>query len=169
MNTLLPSITPAISVGLSQPQGYRVPQEFTDSDGITWKLAKAYNDASHDLPDVKRVHATAAWNHSFLGSLQTPLYVYVLEGILQPRTNLEQPCRVLLSWFSTKNVPEWTPQMITEQEWLKANMYVAEAKDSRLSKLQALCNVTEPVKEETKETELLDIPELNMEKKSKKA
>ena len=64
-----------------------------------------------------------------------------MEGIKKPRIETEAPVRVLYQWFSTKNNPQFTPQIISGNEWHRANVYTAPISDSRVSKLSALCGV----------------------------
>ena len=61
--------------------------------------------------------------------------------IKKPRIETEAPVRVLYQWFSTKNNPQFTPQIISANEWHRANVYTAPISDSRVSKLSALCGV----------------------------
>ena len=162
-NTLLPSLVPNVTLGLTQIEGYSLPDKFKDSDGITWTLEKAYTNSLRDLPDPNRVQITNLWNHKFLGDIKTPVYVYVIEGTILPRTPSEKTVRVLFQWFSQTNVKDWTIASISQSEWLMANMYVANTTDSRMSKLKALCNYTdkEPVSPEPNtQVGLLSVPEV---------
>lgn len=171
-NNLLPSLVPNITLGLTQIDGYSLPEKFKDSDGITWTLEKSYTNSLRDLPDPNRVQITNLWNHKFLGDIKTPVYVYVVEGTILPRTQSEKPVRVLFQWFSAINIKDWNMASISQSEWLMANMYVANVSDSRMSKLKALCNYTEkePVHPEPNTSVgLLDIPEITEIKKTKKA
>ena len=171
-NTLLPSLVPSISLGLTQVNDYKVPEKFKDSDGVTWSLEKSYSNSTRDLPDPNRVQITNIWNHKFLGDIKSPVYVYVIEGTILPRTQAEKPSRVLFQWFSANNVKEWNLACITPQEWAMANMYIASVSDSRMSKLKAICNYTdkEPISPEpSTPIGLLDIPEISSgSKKDKK-
>ena len=162
-NNLLPSLVPNVTLGLTQIDSYTVPEKFKDSDGITWVLEKSYTDPLRNLPDPNRIQITNIWNHKFLGDIKTPVYVYVVEGTILPRTPSEKPVRVLLQWFSQTNIKDWSLASISQPEWLMANMYVANVSDSRMSKLKALCNYSdkEPVAPETNtQVGLLDIPEI---------
>ena len=46
---------------------------------------------------------------------------------------------VLYQWFSTSFNKQFTPQMISQAEWHKANVYSSDLMDSKVSKLYALC------------------------------
>ena len=50
----------------------------------------------------------------------------------------------MYQWFSQTFVPKFDPTMITEKEWLKANIYSAPIVDSRVSKLYAICHIAAP-------------------------
>lgn len=141
-NPLLPNpVTGArATLGLNQIEGFEPVAAFTDEGNTQWRLAKAASNSTVDIPDPKSMQVTDYWNHEFLG-LKTKLYVYVVEGIKQPRVETEQPTRVLYQWFSTKFVPTFHPNMITDAEWLKANVYSAAVLNARVSKLKAICKV----------------------------
>lgn len=165
--TLIPSsslaqIAPRAVLGLTQVEGYEPAQNFADSSGVAWILAKASSDSTRDVPDPKAVQITDYWNHEF-PNIRQKVYVYVVEGIRVPRVETEQPSRILYQWFSPVFIPKFDPTMITEREWLKANVYVASMGDTRLSKLNAICKVKAQEKiQETKpeEESLLRVEEL---------
>jgi hypothetical protein len=127
-------------LGLRQMANFGITREFKDSDGKLWKLVKSANDASVEVPDPAFVQITDYWNHDFPNS-NGKVFIYVVEGIKRPRVDTERPVRVLYQWFSTKNNPQFTPQMISGNEWRRANVYTAQIQDSRVSKLSALCGV----------------------------
>lgn len=127
-------------LGLRQMMNFNITHDFKDSDGKQWKLVKSANDASVEVPDPAFVQITDYWNHDFPNS-NGKVYIYVVEGIKRPRVDTERPVRVLYQWFSTKNNPQFTPQMISANEWRRANVYTAQIQDSRVSKLSALCGV----------------------------
>ena len=165
--TLIPGsslspIAPRAVLGLTQVEGYEPVQSFADSSGVAWVLAKASSDSTRDVPDPKAVQITDYWNHEF-PNIKQKVYVYVVEGIRVPRVETEQPSRILYQWFSPVFIPKFDPTMITEREWLKANVYVASMGDTRLSKLNAICKVKAQEKiQETKpeEESLLRVEEL---------
>lgn len=131
-------------LGLTQIEGYRPVEKFTDGGNAQWSLVKSYFDGSRDVPDPKSIQIVDFWDHKFLGVKDdVQLYVYVVEGVRQPRVETEQPCRVLYQWFSKAFVKDFNPGMITEREWLKANVYAAPMADARMSKLQAICRAGE--------------------------
>lgn len=138
------------NLGLTQIDKFVPVQKFTDSDNIEWSLVKASSDGTVAIPDPKAIHIIDYWNHEYPNiNTASKIYVYVVEGIKQPKVDTEQASRVLYQWFSLKWVPSFTPSMITENEWLKANVYAASLSDSRVSKLNAICKVsTTPSKED---------------------
>ena len=128
------------TLGLNQIENYEPVPEFVDSCNVRWQLVKAAGNATVEIPNPKNIQITDYWNHAFVG-INSKIYVYVVEGIKQPRVETERPTRVLYQWFSTTMVKQFTPQMITDREWMKANVYAAPMQDSRVSKLYALCKV----------------------------
>ena len=127
-------------LNLTQIEGYKPVQAFTDENNTRWELIKSYFDGSRDVPDPKALKILEYWDHPFLGLKEDQqLYVYVVEGIRPPRVETEQPCRLLYQWFSKLFVKDFNPSMISEREWLKANVYAAPVLDGRMSKLRAIC------------------------------
>lgn len=161
-------MVPNVTLGLTQISNYNPPDKFKDSNGVVWTLEKSYTDSLRDLPDPNRIQISNVWNHKFLGDIKTPTYVYVIEGTVLPRTPVEKPVRILLQWFSKINVKSWDLASISKEEWLMANMYIANVSDSRMSILKALCSYTdkEPDNPEPAQVGLLDIPELNISQSS---
>lgn len=152
--TLIPSasiaqIAPRAVLGLTQVEGYEPVQSFTDSSGVNWILSKASSDSTRDVPDPKSVQISDYWNHEF-PNIKQKVYVYVVEGIRVPRVETEQPSKILYQWFSPVFIPKFDPTMITDREWLKANVYTASIGDTRVSKLNAICKIN--VKEKVQET-----------------
>ena len=131
---------------LNQLEGWEPVQDFTDSTGVHWQLAKAATDSTRDIPDPKSVQFMAAWNHEFPAKLSQKVYVYAVEAIRPPRVATEQPSMLLYQWFSTVKM-DFNPGMITDREWLKANVYAAPLIDSRMSKLLAICKVKAPAQQ----------------------
>ena len=132
---------PLQTLMLNQLEGWEPVTDFTDSTGVHWQLAKAATDSTRDIPDPKTVQFMAAWNHEFPAKLSQKVYVYAVEAIRPPRVATEQPSMLLYQWFSTVKM-DFNPSMITDREWLKANVYSAEVVDARVSKLNALCKVS---------------------------
>lgn len=128
------------TLGLRQLSKFNIVNAFKDSDGKQWRLVKSANDSSVEIPDPSFVQVTDYWNHEFPNS-NGKVFIYVVEGIKKPRIETEAPVRVLYQWFSTKNNPQFTPQLISSNEWHRANVYTAPISDSRVSKLSALCGV----------------------------
>jgi len=131
---------PLQTLMLNQLEGWEPVQEFTDSANVHWVLAKAATDSTRDIPDPKTVQFVGAWNHEFPAKLSQKVYVYAVEAIRPPRVATEQPSMLLYQWFSTVKM-DFNPMMITDREWLKANVYAAPLVDSRMSKLLAICKV----------------------------
>ena len=131
---------PLQTLMLNQLEGWEPVTDFTDSTGVHWQLAKAATDSTRDIPDPKTVQFVGAWNHEFPAKLSQKVYVYAVEAIRPPRVATEQPSMLLYQWFSTVKM-DFNPQMITDREWLKANVYAAPLVDSRMSKLLAICKV----------------------------
>jgi len=154
------------SLGLNQIEGFTPVSKFVDDTNTEWTLAKASNDSTVDIPDPKTLQITDFWNHEFPKPLKnTKLYIYVVEGIRQPRVETEQPTRVLYQWFSTTRIMDFTPAMISDKEWLKANVYSAPVISARVSKLNALCQVPSDSLAKSKEMEdkLIKVEELSNE------
>lgn len=131
------------TLSLNQVEGFEPVKAFRDQSNTEWTLVKAASNSTVGIPDPKTLQITDFWNHAFpRKDLQNKLYVYVVEGIKQPQVETERPTKVLYQWFSPIFVPQFTPQMISQREWLKANVYSAEVVDARVSKLNALCKVS---------------------------
>ena len=142
------------ALALNQIQGFEPVQSFKDESNTSWVLVKEASNSTIDIPDPKSLQIVDYWNHEFPG-LKSKLYIYVVEGIKQPRVETEQPTRIMYQWFSTVFVPTFTPQMISEREWLKANVYAAPVLNARVSKLKALCKITDAPKPEPAQDERL--------------
>ena len=133
------------TLGLTQIENFQPVQSFVDDTNTKWTLVKAYADSTVDVPDPKTLQIVDCWNHKFVGLKEDKqLYVYVVEGIRLPRVETEQPSRVLFQWFSQVCIKDFAPQMITEREWMKANVYAAPVVNGRVSKLCAICRVQAP-------------------------
>lgn len=162
-NVSIPAFAPKAVLGLTQINGYEPVKKFVDSAGISWDLLKSSSDSTRDIPDPKQVQITDYWNHEF-PNIKQKVYVYVVEGIRIPRVETERPSKVLYQWFSSVFIPKFDPTMVTDREWMKANVYAAAIGDSRTSKLNAICRVQQetvnPAAEEPANA-LLDVKELN--------
>ena len=157
----IPPLSPSASLGLNQIEGFQPVQGFVDETNTRWTLVKAASNSTIDIPDPKTLQVLDYWNTEFPG-IKTKLYVYVVEGVKPPRVETEQSTRVMYQWFSTRFVREFTPQMITEREWLRANVYAAPIVNARMSKLRAICHIAngaQPVPEQN--DNLLKVEELN--------
>ena len=132
--------TPISTLNLTQIQDFNPIKRFTDSANTEWSLVKASTDSTIDIPNPKDIQIVDYWNHEF-PNLKNKIYIYVVEGIKQPRVEIEQPTKILYQWFSTVWVASFNPNMISPKEWLKANVYAAPITDTRVSKLKALCYV----------------------------
>lgn len=157
----LPPLAPTASLGLNQIEGFQPVQGFVDETNTRWTLVKAASNSTIDIPDPKTLQVLDYWNTEFPG-IKTKLYVYVVEGVKPPRVETEQPTRVMYQWFSTRFVREFTPQMISEREWLRANVYAAPIVNARVSKLNAICHIANgPQAVPAQEDNLLKVEELN--------
>jgi len=143
-------IPPIQTLMLNQIEGFEPVKEFTDSANVKWSLAKAASDSTRDVPDPKTVQITNCWNHEFPKKLSPKIYVYAVEAIRPPRVATEQPSMLLYQWFSTVQV-DFNPAMITDREWLKANVYAAPLQDTRMSKLLAICGMQAPAQSEAQQ------------------
>lgn len=143
-------IPPIQTLMLNQIEGFEPVKEFTDSANVKWSLAKAASDSTRDVPDPKTVQITNCWNHEFPKKLSPKIYVYAVEAIRPPRVATEQPSMLLYQWFSTVQV-DFNPSMITDREWLKANVYAAPLQDTRMSKLLAICGMQAPAQSEAQQ------------------
>lgn len=166
VNTLIPSLNQfnpqqrTSSLCLNQIDGFEPTPRFTDNTNTEWSLVKSAFDSTVDIPDPKSMQIVDYWNHEFPG-LKTKIYVYVVEGIRQPRVETEQPTRILYQWFSTVFIPTFTPAMIMDKEWLKANVYAAPVINARVAKLKSLCKLKDDVAAApTEEGKLLHVDEL---------
>ena len=152
------------TLSLNQIEGFEAVKEFVDKTNTKWSLVKSSADSTIDIPDPKTLQIVDFWNHEF-PNLKTKLYVYVVEGIRQPRVETEQPSRILYQWFSPVFVPTFTPQMISDKEWLKANVYAAPLVNGRVSKLNAICHIQNPISSNDQQIQntdkLLKVEELN--------
>lgn len=138
----LPKQTLQQSLGLRQIKDFDVVENFQDANGKLWRLVKRSTDSSIEIPDPQYLQVTDYWCHEFPNS-SPKTYIYVVEGVKHPREtdeNSQKTC-ILYQWFSTNEVKNFTPQMISQSEWHRANVYSSELVDSRLSKLVALCKI----------------------------
>lgn len=159
-STNLSTIQNRSTLGLNQIENFAPVQKFSDETNTEWTLVKSSTDSTVDIPDPKSMQVIDYWNHEFPG-LKTKLYVYVVEGVRQPRVETEQPTKILYQWFSTVFVPTFTPQMITDKEWLKANVYAAPVINSRVGKLKAICKLEDMPAADTKEEKLIKVEGLS--------
>jgi len=164
--TVVPNIPQQVNLlNLTQIEGFHPVQKFTDDTNTVWTLVKAFSDSTVDVPDPKSMQIVDYWDHKFVGlKTDVPLYVYVVEGVRQPRVETEQPSRIMFQWFSKVYVKDFTPQMISEREWYKANVYAAPVLNARVSKLNAICKVKggQSVSSEPQEEDkLIRMDELN--------
>ena len=152
-------------LNLTQIENFQPVQKFTDETNTVWTLVKAFSDSTVDVPDPKSMQIVDYWDHKFVGlKNDVPLYVYVVEGVRQPRVETEQPSRIMFQWFSKIYVKDFNPQMISEREWYKANVYAAPVLNARVSKLNAICHVknggAQTVNEPQEEEKLIRMDEL---------
>lgn len=127
------------TLNLTQIENFKPIEQFTDSQGSQWQLVKSSANSCIEIPDPKSVQVVNYWNHIYPNLNNPKVYLYVVEGIKQPRVETERPTRILYQWFSLVGIQQFTPQMISDNEWLKANVYASEIVDNRVSILNALC------------------------------
>ena len=156
VNPAMPSIP---TLMLNQIKGWEPVPEFTDSSNVHWVLAKSASDSTRDIPDPKTVQFVGAWNHEHLKKFKSvKIYVYAVEAVRPPRVGTEQPAMLLYQLFSTVQVSNFNPSMITPNEWLKANVYAAPLLDTRMSKLMAICKVQNMEQEQAQAPQQDDKP-----------
>lgn len=127
------------TLNLTQIENYQPVEEFQDSNGSVWKLVKSAYNSCIEIPDPKNLQIVNFWNHAFPNLKDQKIYLYVVEGIKQPRVETEKPTKILYQWFSLVGLQQFTPSMISDNEWLKANVYASQIVDNRVSILNALC------------------------------
>ena len=137
-NQVAPNQPVINTLNLNQVKGITPVKDFVDEMNVQWTLYKAATNSAVDIPSPKTVQFTDCWVHQYLGT-DAKVYVYVAEGIRMPRVPTEQPSRVLYQWYSTIRVDTFNPAMITDAEWMKANVYTAPGSNARMSKLTAFC------------------------------
>ena len=148
------AIQPTVpSLGLTQIEGFEPVKGFIDDSNTEWTLLKSSSDPTISVPDFKNVQVTDFWNHEYSPNGKVKVYIYVVEGICQPRVETEQPVMVLFQWFSATGVMTFTPQMISANEWAKANVYRAKVKNQRMSKFMALCRINNAPAQEPQKTD----------------
>lgn len=113
----LPKQTLQQSLGLRQIKDFDVVENFQDANGKLWRLVKRSTDSSIEIPDPQYLQVTDYWCHEFPNS-SPKTYIYVVEGVKHPREtdeNSQKTC-ILYQWFSTNEVKNFTPQMISQSE-----------------------------------------------------
>lgn len=115
---------PTNPLGLAQLQDFTPPKEIT-VHGVKWALRRDYRDPLTNLPPPKDVK----WDDA--GSIAMPQYDgkvfwYCMYGTKFPTAgSQERPMRVLYQWFHTVQMP-LNPNFITDTDWSRANVYVAD-------------------------------------------
>ena len=149
------------TLNLTQIDNFEPVKSFKDAANVEWSLVKRSTDSTVDIPDPKSIKILDYWNHVFPG-VKDKIYIYVVEGLRPPRVETEKPTYILYQWFSASFVPTFTYEMITPNEWLKANVYAASVLDARVSKLNALCKVkSEFVSQDKSSDQLLHVDEFD--------
>ena len=137
-NQVTPNQPVINTLNLNQVKGIVPVKDFVDEMNVQWTLYKAATNSAVDIPSPKTVQVTDCWVHQYLGT-DAKVYVYVVEGIRMPRVPTEQPSRILYQWYSEVYVQNFNHTMITDAEWLKANVYTAPGTNARMSKLTVFC------------------------------
>ena len=129
-------------INLTQIEGFTPVESFTDSSHTHWILAKAASNSTVGIPDPRTIQIIEFWHHAFpRKDLEDKVFIYVVEGVKIPQIATEQPMKVLFQWFSDRNVSQFTPDMITPEEWQRANVYAAPVLNKWNSILNAICQV----------------------------
>ena len=122
-DNILPK-APTNPLGLAQLQDFTPPKEIT-VHGVKWSLRRDYRDPLTTLPPPKDVK----WDDA--GSIPMPQYNgkvfwYCMYGTKFPSPgSQERPTRVLYQWFHTVQIPI-NPNFVTDTDWSRANVYVAD-------------------------------------------
>lgn len=157
------------TLALNQIDGFEPVTDFIDASNTKWHLVKSAFNSCIEIPNPKALQIVNYWNHIY-PNLSEQVYIYVVEGIKQPTVETEKPTRILYQWFSLKNIQNFLPTMITEQEWRKANVYASDMVDTRMSQLLALCKIESdvPVVDAKQETsELIKLGKKKIESQTK--
>lgn len=115
---------PTNPLGLAQLTDFTPPKEIM-VHGTRWSLRRDYRDPLTQLPPPKDVK----WDD--MGSISMPQYDgkvfwYCAYGTKFPAAgSQERPVRVLYQWFHTIQIP-LNPNFITDVDWSRANVYVAD-------------------------------------------
>lgn len=163
LNNPLQSLQPTL--GLTQISGFNVPQSFRDSNGVSWSLIKDAFNSAGSVPDPSGLVVTDYWFHSFPKAGMEGIYCYAVEGVMRPKAATELPVSVLYTWFSKTKFDGFQPAVITEQEWLRANVYASRLTDARVSKLNAVCGVKDEPRQAQAMPDLIQMPTIDAEVK----
>ena len=129
-------------INLTQMENWSPVESFIDASNTRWVLAKAASNSTVGIPDPRTVKIIEFWHHGFpRKDVEDKVFLYVVEGVKIPQIATEQPMKVLFQWFSDRNVPQFTPDMITPEEWQRANVYAAPVLNKWESILNAVCKV----------------------------
>lgn len=115
---------PTNPLGLAQLTDFSPPKEIV-VHGVKWSLRRDYRDPLTSLPPPRDIK----WDD--MGSLPMPQYDgkvfwYCAYGTKFPTPgSQERPVRVLYQWFHTIQIP-LNPNFITDVDWSRANVYVAD-------------------------------------------
>lgn len=118
----IPAVTNPL--GLRQLDGFAPPKEI-NVHGVKWSLRRDYRDPLTALPPPKDIK----WDDS--GYIAMPqydgkVYWYCMYGTKFPTAgSQEKPMRVLYQWFHTVQL-ELNPNFVTDVDWSRANVYVAD-------------------------------------------
>lgn len=116
---------PTNPLGLAQLSEFDPPKEI-NVHGVKWSLYKDYRDSMRQLPPPNNVK----WDDG--GFIPMPqydgkVYWYCMYGTKFPAAgSQERPVRVLYQWFHTIQIPQLSPNFITDVDWSRANVYTAD-------------------------------------------
>ena len=126
---------------LKQIDNFNPVKEFIDNTNTKWVLIKSSTDSTIDIPNPKNIQIACYWCSEYPDDLNPKIYLYIVEGVKLPRVETETISRIMYQWFSIVPMFNFTPQMITDSEWLKANVYSAPVLDNKQSVINSICYI----------------------------
>lgn len=141
---------------LSQLKDKDPIKEIVDDLGIHFKLVKSAYDSSTSIPNPALVYFFDWWDKEYPGT-NGQVYCYACMGIKRPVTDTEKPSLVIYTWYSTVGDKNFTPASITQQEWLRANVYAAPLPEWRMPIFNTLCGIKQTPEQSLEDT-LISLP-----------
>lgn len=119
-----PYSTPCTTLYLRQIKGFEPPKQMRINESV-WTLRKDARDSSVDIPNPQQIQ----WIGGDIvqcHNASSETYIYYAYGIKQPRANTyEKPVNVLFVWFNDKQVAQFNPSIISDSDWMRANVYTS--------------------------------------------